>query len=383
MLGKITVYDIVISCPSDVNKEKIAIREVIDEINRHCVERNKIMFRIKHYLTNVDSQVGVHPQDYINRELIDKCDILVAIFNSKFGSPTKKADSGTEEEIERFVTAGKKCFLYFANQPNKNADPVQWEKLQEFKKKIGSRSLYQVYTSPTNLKQVFKDNFECFLSTLITCKNSQKAIKKQSGRPKVSPLNTDHKQFPVLINDNVWHDAHNISKNFENYINQIQSLSVKSKNIKIDTINFRKAMEKKLLPDTLKQDKNKQIIENFNQKLNNYVDDLKKQYKSSKLEWDKLCENTKILLKKSSYEEYQKAVNQIYHLTISTKSSINETNKILHDYGNLLLKNTKFIENSQKIKDILANYQHNFQLYKNLLNEYFEYQNLICDKNEQ
>jgi hypothetical protein len=47
-----------------------------------------------------------HPQDWINRELIDNADILIAVFQARIGSPTKGSISATVEEIQRFIKSG-------------------------------------------------------------------------------------------------------------------------------------------------------------------------------------------------------------------------------------------------------------------------------------
>ena len=39
--------------------------------------------------------------------------MVVAVFWSRFGSPTEEYASGTEEEIERMLDSGKPVMLYF------------------------------------------------------------------------------------------------------------------------------------------------------------------------------------------------------------------------------------------------------------------------------
>ena len=66
------------------------------------------------------------------------CDAAVAIFWTKFGTPTDKYGSGTEEEIEEMLSSGKQVFLYFVDaQINPSViDMEQYHKVNDFKEKI-------------------------------------------------------------------------------------------------------------------------------------------------------------------------------------------------------------------------------------------------------
>jgi hypothetical protein len=55
--------------------------------------------------------LGDRPQGIINRQLVDVCDVLIGTFWAKLGTPTSEAESGTAEEIERFIKAGKPVLI--------------------------------------------------------------------------------------------------------------------------------------------------------------------------------------------------------------------------------------------------------------------------------
>ncbi len=80
-------------------------------------------------------ETGRRPQEAINRQLVQECDILVGMFWTKLGTATGVAESGTVEEIDQFVAAGKQAMLYFSSRPidpNK-IDLKQHRKLRAFK----------------------------------------------------------------------------------------------------------------------------------------------------------------------------------------------------------------------------------------------------------
>src|ERR1700731_2767221 len=64
--------------------------------------------------THATPRSGVRPQAAINEQLVDQSDILVGMFWTKLGTSTGVAPSGTVEEIERFISAGKPTLLYFS-----------------------------------------------------------------------------------------------------------------------------------------------------------------------------------------------------------------------------------------------------------------------------
>ena len=84
-----------------------------------------------------------------NEQFVNKCDAAVAIFWTKFGSPTDEYGSGTEEEIERMLQSGKQVFMYFSD---KSIQPSQmnsggYEKIQAFREKYKDRGIYFTYSS--------------------------------------------------------------------------------------------------------------------------------------------------------------------------------------------------------------------------------------------
>jgi hypothetical protein len=61
-------------------------------------------------------ELGDRPQAILNRQLVDECDVVVAIFWSRVGTPTGIADSGTVEEITCALEAKKPVLLYFSRR---------------------------------------------------------------------------------------------------------------------------------------------------------------------------------------------------------------------------------------------------------------------------
>src|SRR4051812_20415764 len=84
--------------PGDVAKEIALAQAVINEWNVQHGEATGFWVKHQHWSTDSHPELGDRPQAIINKQMIDDSEVLVAIFWSRFGTPTGAADSGTEEE---------------------------------------------------------------------------------------------------------------------------------------------------------------------------------------------------------------------------------------------------------------------------------------------
>lgn len=91
----------------------------------------------------------------INRQVVQNCDVLVGLFWTRLGTSTGVAESGTVEEFEKFVSAGKPALLYFSRRPvdPDKIDVGQHKKLRTFRKATQRRALTGSFTAVQELKQ--------------------------------------------------------------------------------------------------------------------------------------------------------------------------------------------------------------------------------------
>lgn len=138
----VTVYDILLSCPGDVAKFKNIVRECIEDFNRLYGELNNIKLELKHWSEDAYPQSGGSAQGLLNSQFIHDCDACIALLGNRFGTPTERYDSGTEEEIEDMISSGKQVFMYFIEEPvnPSSIDITQYSKVQSFKEKYISNS---------------------------------------------------------------------------------------------------------------------------------------------------------------------------------------------------------------------------------------------------
>lgn len=137
-----TVLRVLVASPSDVPEARDAVESAIHSWNsRHAATRSIVLLPWRWESSSVPL-LGDHPQSIINEQGVDGADIVVALFGSRLGSPTREAVSGTVEEIERAVNSGKPVHLYFSKAPlPHDLDTSQLDGLRQFKQEISERGL--------------------------------------------------------------------------------------------------------------------------------------------------------------------------------------------------------------------------------------------------
>ena len=140
-------YDLLISCPGDVQNEISLIKESVEEFNEKFSDTLGVMVQPRHWKSSSFSQSGNKPQELLNEQFVVGCDAAVAVFWTRFGTPTDKYESGTEEEIEIMLDAGKQVFMYFSEKAvsPSNLDIEQYEKIKKFKEKYKDRGIFFQY----------------------------------------------------------------------------------------------------------------------------------------------------------------------------------------------------------------------------------------------
>jgi hypothetical protein len=149
------VYQVLIASPSDVMQERQAIPDVIHSWNSlHALEESTVLLPVK-WETHSAPEMGDRPQAILNKRVLDDADLLIGVFWTRIGSHTGVAESGTVEEVEEFIRAGKTVMLYFSRQPIEPSliDPDQYQRLQQFREKCRRKGLVEEYSSIQELRQ--------------------------------------------------------------------------------------------------------------------------------------------------------------------------------------------------------------------------------------
>ncbi len=153
-----TVYDVMIASPGDVQTERDIAREVVYEWNNVHSRSRQIVLQPTGWETHASPSMEDRAQGVINYQILKHCDLLVAIFWTRLGTPTGKAASGTVEEIEEHLKAGKPAMIYFSCAPVQIAavDRTQYDKLMGFKQSLQQRGLTEGFSTSTEFRDKFR-----------------------------------------------------------------------------------------------------------------------------------------------------------------------------------------------------------------------------------
>lgn len=146
-----------IASPSDVPTERRLAAEVIHEWNAIHADDRKIVLLPVSWETHSAPSMGDRPQAVINRQVLQNCDLLVAIFWTRLGSPTGASASGTVEEVEEHIAAAKPAMIYFSSAPVRpdSVNEEQYRALKEFRAKCRSRGLIEEFESLAEFREKF------------------------------------------------------------------------------------------------------------------------------------------------------------------------------------------------------------------------------------
>jgi hypothetical protein len=148
-------YDVLIASPGDVQAERQIVVECIEDWNAINSRATGVILQPRRWEFDATPETGGRPQSFINRQIVDTSDLLIGIFWSRLGSPSGVTTSGTVEEIDRLVAAGKPVALYFSTLalPYEH-NGEQLAALLAYKATIAKTALFFEFSSHENLRRL-------------------------------------------------------------------------------------------------------------------------------------------------------------------------------------------------------------------------------------
>ncbi len=178
-------YHVFLASPGDVGAERQYVRKFFDEYNRHTAHIWRARFEVVDWENYSSTGVG-RPQELITRQTLDKyrqsLALVIGIMGQRFGSPTGKAESGTEEEfdwaMENHKASGFPEIKWFFRKVDTldglSADPAeaikaleQWQKVLAFRKRmqdLNNPVFYAEYPGSAGFAEVFGRDLKQWLN---------------------------------------------------------------------------------------------------------------------------------------------------------------------------------------------------------------------------
>lgn len=160
-----TVMPVMIASPGDVHEERQSAREIIHDWNYiHSLSTNSVIMPVG-WETHSSPDLSGRAQELINERVLADCDLLVGIFWTRLGTPTGKSASGSVEEIERHLLAGKPAMIYFSTKPiaPDQFEAQQYQAVKEFKQWCQDRGLTQTYDSIDDFREKFRRELQIII----------------------------------------------------------------------------------------------------------------------------------------------------------------------------------------------------------------------------
>lgn len=188
---KAKVYKVMVGAPSDIEGEINIVRGILQQWNLLHSETQNIVLLPLHWSSDAFPLFGKHPQKIINDQVVAKSDIMICIFGGRVGSPTDSYESGTIEEINEHLKAGKQVMIYFKKTVDNNSSE-QLAKLNAFKDSIKGDALFWEYTDESIFKDICSNHLQLYINNyLIQDKSIITEDEKKKLDSVVQPLLTE------------------------------------------------------------------------------------------------------------------------------------------------------------------------------------------------
>ena len=176
------VFRVLIASPSDVQAEREAACEAIHEWNAVHSAEQEIFLEPVRWESHTVPELGDRPQEIVNRQVVDSCDILIGVFWTRMGTPTGISSSGTEEEIGRFLQSGMPVMLYFSEAPvnARTVDLSQYRRLERYRKKCLGIGIVDTYSDISAFKKKLGDHLSQKV-TLLRGKDKDSLLFRDTG----------------------------------------------------------------------------------------------------------------------------------------------------------------------------------------------------------
>lgn len=216
-------FKIFLASPGDTATERILAEEVVSEINRTIGSRDEFHLDLLKWENNTYPAIGEDGQDVISKQIGGDYQIFIGLMWKKFGTPTKRAGSGTEEEFElaydRYSKKKDIQIMFYFNGLSipQDSNLEDFQKVLAFKKKIEGLGAYHfTYENAKAFEKLLREHLICYIKDLL--KSQAKPIVSIGLAVPPKPIIPEIKStFKAYLNDMEATFAHsNVDKvNFE------------------------------------------------------------------------------------------------------------------------------------------------------------------------
>lgn len=178
------VYHVFLASPGDVVAERQHVRDFFDRYNRHTAQLWNARFEVVDWENYATIGVG-RPQELITKQTLERfrssLALVIGIMGQRFGSPTGKAESGTEEEfgwaLDSHLRDGYPEIKWFFRRvdslvlPPKPEEAAlaldQWTRVVAFRERLQTSDppvFFAEYANAAAFRDTFDDDLQLWLA---------------------------------------------------------------------------------------------------------------------------------------------------------------------------------------------------------------------------
>lgn len=164
---------IFLASPGDVTEERNAVERIVEMINRNIAKERFLRLETIRWEKDTFPLLGSDAQNVVNQQIAEMFDydLFIGIMWNRFGRPTPRAGSGTEEEFNRafdsFKEIGRPEIMFYFNQAAANLktleDIEQKRKVIEFRNKLQNEGLIGDYSNLQEFQELLRNHLEKWL----------------------------------------------------------------------------------------------------------------------------------------------------------------------------------------------------------------------------
>lgn len=218
-----------IASPGDTVEEREICEKVFTEVNSGVGIAYGFELQSLRWEKDVHPGVGTDGQEVINRQIEGKYDLFIGIMYTRFGHPTNRAESGTEEEFniayKRALELKNMEIMFYFNDEKINPSKIdieQYQKVQHFRDNVvGQKCLYSLYEGKKDFEEKLRKHLNTYFNehysssdkkmsehfsrvSFILEERLNTALKLFSGQPKiwVEPIISTKNDITITPDEN-------------------------------------------------------------------------------------------------------------------------------------------------------------------------------------
>jgi hypothetical protein len=187
---QVTKLRIFVASPGDVADERAQLARVVEQVNQilgALVPESGLVLELIRWETHVHPGLGADAQAVVNEQLqIGTYDVFVGIFWTRFGTPTPRAESGTEEEFRVAYEAWKRrgraiqIMVYFCRSsaaiPDDEKAVEQLRKVVRFREQLFREGLARDYDEHADFADHVRRDLVLVLGQLLHANSSPASV---------------------------------------------------------------------------------------------------------------------------------------------------------------------------------------------------------------